>query len=204
MQLERPLDDLFQDRSHVRLLRALSELPEGLPASGRELARRAGVAHATASRILEELGRQGVVVRRRYGRADMHHLNGDHTLYTLVREMFAHERRVPEQLRTLLRSELQQVGGIAEAYLFGSAARGDMTAGSDIDLAVVAPKRAEAEIAAPLEQVSERVRKVFGSPLSLLVGDRSPHRTKGRGAWRRIAEEGIAIIGRAPAHRAAG
>ncbi len=203
MRLQNPLDDMFQSRSHVRLLRALTELPEGMPASGRELARRAGVAHGTASRILEELGRQGVVVTRRYGRADMHRLNGEHILYPLVREMFEREERVPDQLKTLVRGELHEVGGISEAYLFGSAARGDMTTASDIDLAVVMPKRADAETEAPLERLAERVRKTFGSELRVLVGDRSPRNGSGRGAWRRITEEGIQIVPPGRARRAA-
>lgn len=203
MRLQNPLDDLFQSRSHIRLLRALSELLEGMPASGRELARRAGVAHGTASRILDELSRQGVVVSRRYGRADMHQLNGEHILYPLLREMFSQEQGVPEQLQTTLRDELRRIGGISEAYLFGSAARGDMTTTSDIDVAVIAPERAEAEIAAPLEHLSERVRKTFGSKLSVLVGDRSPRKGGGRGAWRRIPEEGIAIISPGRTRRAA-
>src|SRR5680860_1614683 len=45
MRFDSPIDDLFLNRSHVRILRALLRLPEGLPASGREIARRAGVTH---------------------------------------------------------------------------------------------------------------------------------------------------------------
>jgi predicted nucleotidyltransferase len=194
MRLQSPLDDLFHSRSHVRLLRASSELLEGMPASGRELARRAGVAHGTASRILDELSQQGIVVSRRYGRADMHQLNTEHILYPLIREMFAREQQVPERLQTLLREELQRIGRISDAYLFGSAARGDMTTSSDIDVAVIVPKSAEREIEAPLEHLSERVRKAFGSELSVLVGDRPPRKGRGRGAWRRIPQEGIAIF----------
>jgi hypothetical protein len=37
MRLDSPLDDVFQNRSHVRVLRALHHLPEGLAVSGETL-----------------------------------------------------------------------------------------------------------------------------------------------------------------------
>jgi len=55
MRLDRPLDDLFERGSHVRVLRALHELPDGFRTSARELARRASVSHPTASRVLAAL-----------------------------------------------------------------------------------------------------------------------------------------------------
>jgi hypothetical protein len=47
------LDDLLRTRTHVRVARALFRLPQGFAASGREIARRAGVDNKLAQAALE-------------------------------------------------------------------------------------------------------------------------------------------------------
>ena len=71
MQLETPLDQVLQTGTHVRVLRALVALPPGLAASARDIARRAGVAHTTASRALQSLAAQGIVHVQHVARADL-------------------------------------------------------------------------------------------------------------------------------------
>src|SRR2546425_694151 len=64
MRLTARLDDVLVTRSHLRVLRALDSLPVGVPASGRQVARRAGISHTAASRALAGLAAE---VRRGFG-----------------------------------------------------------------------------------------------------------------------------------------
>ena len=88
MRLRSPLNDLFRSRSHVRVLRALDEMPTGLPASTREIARRAGVSHPTAAAVLSSLAEQGIVTLQRLARADLFELNQSHVLVEQLHALY--------------------------------------------------------------------------------------------------------------------
>ena len=136
MRIHEPLNDLFATGSHVRVLRALDGLPGGAGVSGRELARRAGVSAPTAREALASMVDQGIVhVTRSLGTA-AYRLNPHHVLVALVRELFARERSAGADLDRDLSEAVRRIGGVQAAYVFGSAARGDMLPGSDIDIAV--------------------------------------------------------------------
>ncbi len=136
MRLQESLDDLFATGSHVRVLRALSALPLGAAVSGRELARRGGVSQPTARDVLASLERQGLLLVARYLKRDSYRLNPDHVLVPLVRELFERERTVTAEAEKSIGTVVRKVAGGRTAYLFGSAARGDMRPDSDIDIAI--------------------------------------------------------------------
>lgn len=194
MQLETPLDQLLETGGHVRVLRALVGMPQGFAASARDVARRAGVAHTTASRVLRALAAARLVVRQRAGRADLYRLNEGHVLAEQIRELFDGEGAVRGQLIDLLRSELPRLVGRAEgAYLFGSVRRGKTRPTSDIDVAVVGAERSEAELEQPLAELADRVRDRFGTELNVIVGTGA--RRRGRGPlWARIEREGLQLL----------
>jgi DNA-binding transcriptional ArsR family regulator len=131
MHLTYPLDDVFASRSHVRILRALDELPDGISVSARELARRSGLSHPTASKVLESLGRQGMVVARRAPRADAFELNRRHKLVEKLRPFFEWEQQLFGEFMAFLGRQIERTPSISAAYLFGSVVRGEMTPGSD-------------------------------------------------------------------------
>ena len=195
MQLETPLDQVLQTGTHVRVLRALVALPPGLAASARDIARRAGVAHTTASRALQSLAAQGIVHVQHVARADLYQINDEHVLALRVRELFASEATLRNQLIAYLRGELpRRVGAAKGAFLFGSASRGTTRSSSDIDVAIVGPQRSKAELEPELSALSDIVRERFGSALNVIVdeGKRS-HRNRPR-LWRRIEDEGIRLL----------
>lgn len=201
MRLENALDDLFQNRSHVRVLRALNELPQGLPASAREVARRAGVSHPTASKALTSLSVQGIVLRTRLLRADAFELSRRHTAAQQLVTLFAWERGLRRELISLLRRELSRHKDyVNEAFLFGSAIIGDMGPGSDIDVAVVCRPGASDEVTEMTDRLAAAVRERFGNRMSVLIGTaevgelRKPGR-KGYRLWRKLTTDGIPIIG---------
>jgi DNA-binding transcriptional ArsR family regulator len=201
VRLDTPLDDLLASRSHVRLLRALHRLFPGLELSARDLARRAGVSHPTASAVLRALVDQGLVRVRKARRGDYFELNRDHVLFQDLQRLFERE----EGLLPLLAAFLgQRLGSsrlpIVDAFLFGSAVWGEVTPTSDLDLALVcAPEvvpQVEDEAFGPL---ADSVRRQFGGRLSPLVGSpslealRDLHRD-GHQLWERIASEGLRVF----------
>jgi len=194
MQLDTPLDHVLETGTHVRVLRALAALPAGFPASGREIARRAGTSHTTASRILRGLEDLRVVQLQHAGRADLYLLNEVHILVPKIRALFEQESGIRSQLIAYLREELPTRIGRAEgAYLFGSAGRGETHPDSDIDVGVVAPVRPTAEIEPALAALSAAVRDRFGSELNVLV---TPSRERKRRPklWERIEADGVQLL----------
>lgn len=194
-----PLDDALASRGHVRVLRSLDELPEGFPASAREIARRAGLAHNRASEVLADLAAQGLADVQRVARSDLYQLNRQHALFAGVHELFAQEKSIGPGLERFLRRRLRAlVDGIQEAYLFGSVARRESRLGSDIDLAVVVSRPHLATAERALLGLATEVRRRFGTDLSVHLS-REPlsvrvKRPAGRALWRRIEAEGIQLL----------
>src|SRR3989441_1367846 len=195
LQLETPLDQILETGGHVRVLRALVALPPGFAASARDIARRAGVAHTTASRVLQSLASQRLVRVQHVARADLYHLNDDHVLAPRIRQLFASEASLREQLIDYLRAELpRRIGAAKDAFLFGSASRGITRSSSDIDVAIVGAERSEAQLERELSDLSDVVRERFGSELNVIVdvGKRSA-RSRPK-LWRRIEREGVPLL----------
>jgi predicted nucleotidyltransferase len=200
VRLDRSFDDLFQGRSHVRVLRALEELPEGLAVSARELARRSGLSHPTVLSVLASLLDQGVVLARRAPRADAFELNRRHVLVEKVGALFEWERGLPTEFMGFLREELKRhAKGSRAAYLFGSVTQGEMTPASDVDIAVVSTLESVEEIEVGMGRVAEAVRERFGNRLSVILGLWPVERLtrpgqKGSRLWARILREGIPVL----------
>lgn len=136
MRLDRPLDDVFATGSHIQVLRALVDLPDGLTVSGRDIARRAGVSQPTAAEVLRALEAQGLVIVGRRPRAAYYRLNAEHVLAPLLSAIFVAERQARADLERRIADGLAGLRDVEAAYLFGSAARGDMRPDSDIDVAI--------------------------------------------------------------------
>jgi predicted nucleotidyltransferase len=201
LRLDRALNDLFQTRSHVRVLRALVELPVGFSTSARDVARRAGLSHPTASKVLASLVDQGVVEVKRAPRADAFELNRDHVAAERLRPLFEWERKLDEELVNFLRDEINRIRDpVSAAVLFGSAVRGEITPSSDIDIAVFCEPETVEPVTAAMEEVGEAVRRRFGNRLSTVVApapldELLKSGRKGFRLWRQIAREGVPVIG---------
>lgn len=198
MRLRSPLDAALATQGHVRVLRALDSLPQGLAVSVRDLARRAGLRHPRTSQILADLHQQGVTTAQRAGRADLYQLNRSHILYPTIHRLFQDEEASSDALITLLRSALARASRqVREAYLFGSVARGDSDVASDVDLAVVTPDPEAPALTKTLDTLTSDVKRSFGNDLSLHFSTeplaKRVRSREGRGLWQRIAAEGIQI-----------
>jgi predicted nucleotidyltransferase/DNA-binding transcriptional ArsR family regulator len=206
MRLLDPLDDLLQNKSFVRAIRALEALPQGMEVSIREVARRAKISHPTASTVLEKLLEQGVVLVRRTLWADEYRLNPKHVALQQLHPLLEWERRLPDEVKSFLAQEMQtRATWISAAYLFGSAVRGDMKPGSDLDVAVICSSaKYVAKTEQIMEEVSDLARERYGNRVNAVVGARSLSelsRSSSRGyrLWRRVAKEGAPLLGKSPA-----
>ena len=74
------LDDVLGTRSNVRVLRTLHRLLPGIAISGRDVGRRSGVSHPSATASLRTLTDLGLVRVRRARRVDYYEMNRDHLL----------------------------------------------------------------------------------------------------------------------------
>lgn len=193
MRFDSPLDDLFLNRSHVRILRALQRLPEGLPASGRETARRAGVTHPTALRGLGLLVDTGLVTAGRSPAGDAYELNRDHFFADQIVNLYRAEAGIRKELPSFLREELLgRTNRVEWATLFGSIVWGESTPTSDIDVAVSCTRADVSEVERALDDLSDATRRRFGNRVSPLISARKQRpRT---GIWKRIDEEGVPLI----------
>jgi predicted nucleotidyltransferase len=199
VRLDEPLDDLFQNRSHVRVLRALLALPRGIDASIREIARRAGVTHPTASAALESLRAQGLVVGRVTLLASEYRVNDVHVLFPSIKELFGLEGRLRQDLIDYLTHELRaRAPWVREAFVFGSAARGEMRPDSDLDVALITTSGKSRKLASIMEELGEDTTDRFGNRIQAVIGTQPIEVLAARGQsrfrlWREIAKNGIRI-----------
>ncbi len=131
--------------------------------TGREVALAAGRSPSGVRPVLDRLAEQGLVDSERAGRAYVYTLNREHLAAPAVEALAG--------LRPALIDRLRQE--IAEwsitpshVSLFGSAARGDGDAASDVDLFVVRPEGVDAEDSAwrgQLDKLAEGVRRWTGN-----------------------------------------
>jgi len=113
------------------------------PLTGREVARLLGKrSHGGALNALNRLAEQGLVDREEAGRALLFTLNRDHLAAPAVDVLAGMRGELFRRLRSTIGSwELAPV----HVSVFGSAARGEGDAGSDIDLFVVRPGEVDGE-----------------------------------------------------------
>jgi len=170
MRFDSPLDDLFRNASHVRVLRALVELPERLGVSAREVARRARISHPTAATVLRSLAEQGLVAIVTSLRGDEYQLNPEHLWFGEIKEMFGRERRLREELVSFLGDAIaREAPPVSSAYLFGSLVWGEMLPDSDVDVAVFCHRLDRTGVDVGMSRVADEVRTRFGNHLNVLV-----------------------------------
>lgn len=133
------------------------------PRSGRELARRAGRSNTGVQHVLDRLVEHGLVNREEVGRTFLYELNRDHLLAPTVEQMAGARVELVRRLRDAINA--WKVSPV-HASLFGSAARGDGDASSDIDLLVVRPADVDPEDPTwrdQLDALADRVRRWTGN-----------------------------------------
>ncbi len=113
--------------------------------------------------MLDRLVVEGLVERSAAGQAFLYTFNYDHLLASAVQEMAAARVELVRRLREIV--ELWEVQPL-HLSLFGSAARGDGDADSDIDLFLVRPagiQEGEETWRSQVEHLAESVRRWTGN-----------------------------------------
>jgi len=149
MDVSRPYADVLAG-PRGRVLVTLAQLET--PVTVRALARHAEVAAQSALDYVKELADAGIAVAQPAGTALLVSLNRRH----LASEPLIALATLRVRLVDRLRKELSGWDGLAGAWLFGSAARGDGDHESDIDLLLVADDSTES---AAWSDATARLRK---------------------------------------------
>lgn len=103
--------------------------------SGGELARRVTRGSTEGvRRAAERLANEGVVFRRAVGGAHLYRLNRDHLAARWIEGLATLPEQLIDRMRALIAAWEQPA---ALAFIFGSVARGEATADSDLDLLVI-------------------------------------------------------------------
>jgi len=186
-----------------RLLAALGRVEAELPVA--TLAQVAGVGRTRASGILADLSDLGVVTRREIGRTVLVSLARDNAAGQLIDQLANLRRGVIDRLRQLA-SEIQPEP--ASLSVFGSFARAEAEAGSDIDLLAVRHPDADGERwATSLMEFVRRARTLTGNPIEVIDYDLGELRRKTRGRsakvgrefWGSIRRDAVILAGAHPA-----
>jgi predicted nucleotidyltransferase len=181
-----------------RLLAALAKVEAELPVS--TLASVAGVGRTRASGIIGELSALGIVERREIGRTVLVSLARHSAAGELIDRLAHLGAEVTARLRSLA-TELEPAP--ATLLVFGSFARGEADAHSDLDvLAVRSPAANPDKWAAALSVFAEQAHDLAGSPIQLLDYDLDELRRKagpkarvGRDFWNAVRRDAIVLAG---------
>ena len=134
MKFKKPLDDIFQTPSSIKVLRVLAK--SELDFTGRQIADMAGLNPQTCQNTLDRLNDLRLLAVRRVGRAYLYRLKSNNAIVNqMLAPLFNTEKNLLANELTKVANRLE--GTAIAVILFGSVARGEEEPESDIDLAVI-------------------------------------------------------------------
>ena len=197
MDFQRPVETLIPGATG-RLLAALARVDAELPIS--TLASVAGVGRTRASGLISELSGLGLVDRREIGRTTMVRLARDNAAGSLLDRLGHLQSVVTEQLR-LMAAEVDPAP--LALVVFGSFARGEANADSDIDVLAVRPDDATSDRwVDALATFATKARRLTGNPVQILDYDlaelrrrANPRAKTGTAFWEALRRDGVILAG---------
>lgn len=133
MQFHDFINKMVGDPAKIKTVKLLMKQPEGV--SGRELGRLIGVSHFKSHSVLTELAKQGMLIVRKAGKANIYKLNKQHLMIEKLRPLFQMEENIFTIVGDLLFSKLKPKP--LSIILYGSIARNEERPDSDIDILVI-------------------------------------------------------------------
>jgi predicted nucleotidyltransferase len=138
------------DPSEARVLAAL--LRVDTPLSGRAIARVTGLTQSSAQRTLTRLRASGLVVAEPAPPSLLYRANPDHLALPALLDLL----RLDDELRARMAAHVAGWQAPAAAVVvYGSVARGDAVAGSDLDVLVVRPDTTEPDDSTWQQQLAD-------------------------------------------------
>ena len=197
MDYRRPVEAVIPGATG-RLLAALARVEAEVPVS--TLASIAGVGRTRASGIVGELSDLGIVERREIGRTVLVSLARHSAAGELIDRLAHLGSEVVVRLRALA-SELEPAP--ATLLIFGSFARGEADANSDLDVLAVRSPAADPDLwAIALSVFAEQAGELAGSPVQVLDYDLDDLRRKagpkakvGSDFWSAVRRDAVVLIG---------
>lgn len=144
----------------------------------------------TVQEALKALSRLGIVDTQSVGRAGVHSINEEHAAVSPLRVIVDPVAVLREAVGAVTGTEVRSV------ILFGSIARAEATADSDIDLAVIAPRSWDKRV-----ELQDSVQRRVGNACDVLVFTPTEFgrlASSGEPVVRDILRDGIALIGTMP------
>ncbi|MCG2736717.1 MAG: nucleotidyltransferase domain-containing protein [Candidatus Methanoperedenaceae archaeon] len=167
MKFHNILDEILGNKTKVRLLRAFFMYPEkGFTES--ELERIAGIPQASVHRNVKSLLDNGLLDRKRIGKANLFSLNKEHVLYPLLNSNFGLERNVIAELKTMISDAVKNLAEVELVVLFGSIVKGMERSDSDVDIFIVC-KGETSKLEDKLKDLTNISQNKFGNPISLMI-----------------------------------
>lgn len=167
MKFDKPLNDIFNAPSNVKVLRVLARIDWEL--TGRQIADMASLNAMTCQNTLNRLCEFGLLGVRPVGSANLYRLSRDkHLVQSLILPLFTGETHL---LQDALNPTIEAFSQIASRiYLFGSTARDDAEYGSDLDICVLVKNKTIKEAAEEItDQETDRLSNLTGAVPTILV-----------------------------------
>ncbi|MBC9176179.1 helix-turn-helix domain-containing protein [Pseudoroseomonas ludipueritiae] len=195
-----PLSSILGTDAGVRLARELAR--HGGQLSAPDLVRRTGLAKASVARGLEALVGAGAVDTAGTGRSVLYRLRPEHPLAPALSALFEAEERRFQNILEGARSAAEAAGpGLVALWLFGSVARGEDRADSDLDLALVGEPAALPRLADAFRDalVAPAGRMGF-SPSVVALGTDDVARLAGQCDpwWMGVTRDAVPLVGQRP------
>lgn len=196
------LDRIMDSKVKTRILRILCKQSAGH--TGRQLARELDISPTTASKFLSELAREGIVIMSAAGRAYLYRVNDkNYAVKNILAPFFQKEKSAFDGLVTSIKKNLsKRAGNIESAVIFGSIARKEGNAASDVDLLVVVKgvkdkEKIESIVSGLSSNVAQNFQTVV-SPYVLTVEQfRKKHKEKSP-LIKEIISSYLLILGKSP------
>jgi len=164
MKFRNYIENLIASPAKTSVLRILLRYPDRR-FTGRELASFADLSHPGALKALKALEAFNLVTISSHGRAYVISLNKESPLIKDLQPLFEGESGAQSELVRRIGETFE--GTSASVFLFGSVARGEEEATSDIDILVVTRKRREALDA--IGRLQLEISRAYGNHLSAMI-----------------------------------
>lgn len=202
-----PLTTALSGEGAVRIMREMSR--HGGPLSPRAIADRAGLTVQGARRVLKRLATLGLIEGIGTGDRLLFQASAGHPLRPALDALFAAEAARVDAVFAAIRSAARGVTPAPRAvWLYGSVARGEDTAASDLDVVVVVDTHDPSDVEVALGRMrealvsTEETQRVVLSLVGLSLAD-AARLAQGDAWWSTLVADAVPLIGPAPAAIAA-